>query len=364
VRREDFDWSRPVDGSIEDTECSDEYWRPQPGEYELPAFVNPDAGFIQSANDGPWFATLGDHVAREHFPSYVFPGAFGQLGTRGSRQRSILARPEPLTSDVLLALVRDTFVPKAFHGVRALRRLAASAHGGLDGLSADARTLDGLLAAWDGTSPTDSTAMTAAFFLDRALGAGLPDPVIVASDDPHGRPEMRDPDVAALDPATYARALEDVAAGLRERYGTVEQPWGAVHVLSRPGGDLGIPGGANSLRALFGTWRGWWDEPDAVDPDGVQRCNFGTRTVRLTSLHGDETTVWSVTLTGQLPASEHPGSPHLLDQSELYAGLELKRFPLTRADVEADAAATDHAGCNHAPRTALSAIQATGGPPT
>ena len=148
-------------------------------------------------------------------------------------------------------------------------------------------------------------------------------------------PGDAEPDVAApTRRRTHARSNRP-RAGLRKQRTAPSRVLVHASLPARrrprhPGGEFAARGAAGAAV----------DEPDGSTPDGVQRCNFGTRTVRLTSLRGDETSVWEATLTGRVAVSEHPGSPHLLDQSKLYAGLELKRFPLG-ADVEADAAATD-----------------------
>jgi acyl-homoserine-lactone acylase len=334
VRSDAFDWGTPVNGWIADTEWEDRLWRPGATEYALPAFTNSDCGFIQSANDPPWVTTIPAMTGSD-YPKYVFPEGWRALGPRGARQREVLHGTASIARSAALALLLDVFVPRAYHGVRALTRRFDAEREQLPPLSRGAAHIDALLRAWDGRADRDSTAMTAAFYMNRALPHGFPEPVVRATDDPTVDPEIREPLEFALTGRAYAQALEEVVEQLEATYGRLDHPWGEMHAIVRPRGDLGVPGGCNTLRALFGTWRGWWDVDDVVDADGVERCNFGTRTLRFTELSTDGVTVESVTVTGQLPASEHPESPHLLDQSELYARLELKRFPLARSEVEA-----------------------------
>jgi len=352
VRSDEFDWSKPVDGSTAETEWSDEMWRPGAAVYRLPSFVNPACGFIQSANDPPWVATVPGMTETE-FPKYVFPDGWRTLGARGARQRQLLYGTKKLSRRDGEGVVLDVFVPKAYYGVQSLR--AGVAEAGL-GLTGTAMELDRILESWDGRADVDSVAMTIAFYLDRELRNGLPEPRIAISDDPRANPELRTPQAGSS--AEYVRALEAVAELLMEKYGTVQKRWGEIHVIRRPTGDFGVPGGCNSLRALLGTWRGWWDVPDVMDDDGIERSNFGSRTLRFTELRRDAVTVRSLTITGQVPASEHPESPHLLDQSTLYARLEFKQFPLTLAEVTADAREEDHLHCNHAAVEILSGLSA------
>jgi acyl-homoserine lactone acylase PvdQ len=275
------------------------------------------------------------------------------LGSRGARQRQLLFGTTKLSRRDGEGVVLDVFVPKAYYGIQSLRAGVASA--GLE-LTGTAMELDRILATWDGRADVDSVAMTIAFYLDRELPNGLPEPGIAISDDPSTSPELRPAQAGSS--AEYVRAVEAVAELLTEKYGTVQKPWGEIHVISRPTGDFGVPGGCNSLRALLGTWRGWWDVPDVLDDDGIERGNFGSRTLRFTEFGRDGVTVRSLTITGQVPASEHPESPHVLDQSRLYARLEFKQFPLTLAEVTADAREGDHVNCNHAAVEILSELTA------
>jgi len=237
-------------------------------------------------------------------------------------------------------------VPSAHFGIRALRGTFNAQRDTLPRLSAAADRLDKLLASWDGRAEVDSVPMTVAFYLNRLLPGGIPDPVVRVSDDPAADPEIREP-TEGQDGGAYGRALEAVADLLQRTYGTLEKPWGEVHVIARPDGDFGVPGGCSALRALAGMWRGWWDEDDLLDSDGIERCDFGSRTLRLTELGPDGASVRSLSITGQVPAYEHPNSPHVLDQARLYSQLELKRLPLTREEIEAGARTEDHVSCNH-----------------
>lgn len=345
VRSEAIDWSQPVDGSTSETEWGETRWQPNARRFGLPSFTNPQCGFIQSANDPPWVATIPGLV-RSDFPKYVFPDGWRALGPRGARQRELLHRDDQLTAKALEAIIFDVFVPRAYFGVTTLRAAFATRRATLPPLSAAAAHLDKLLASWDGRAQADSAAMTIAFYLNRVLPGGLPMPLITVTDRPATHPEIE----ATVQPGAggrYGRALEAVAELLQETYGTLEKPWGEVHVMTRLGGDFGLPGGCNALRSLLGTWHGWWDVADQLDDDAVERCNFGSRVLRLTELGAGSVSVWSVSLTGQMPASEHPDSPHVLDQARLYQALKLKPFPLTRAQIRADARTEDHVSCNH-----------------
>jgi acyl-homoserine-lactone acylase len=352
VRDESVDWSGPVDGSVPETEWGTERWRPGAAEHGLPAILNPRGGFIQSANDPPWLSTVPPEET-ERFPHYVFPEGWRELGLRGVRQRRVLAGPEPFGVAEGERLLYDADVMHARLGLEALGAELAR-HEDLGArLSPDARRLADVLAAWDGIATRESAGMTAALYVHRALEGGIPVPPVVPTADPVAEPEARPPEVDRRDAERYVLALERAAVTLLEVYGTLERPWGDVHVYVRAGHEVGVAGGSNELRALFVSFRGWWLEPDEIDPDGVERGNFGSRTMRLTQLGEHGARVWSMAAWGQVPMDDAPDSPHGLDQLELYAAQRLKPLPLTLDEVRESAALAQHERCNHASHAVL-----------
>jgi acyl-homoserine-lactone acylase len=353
VRDPDIDWSKPVDARLPEAEWGSaggwdaERWVPGDGQHGLPIIHNPSSGFLQNANDPPWVVTVGAEVS-DSYPKYLFPDGWRELGTRGARQRAVLAGRDKLDPEQLRELVVDVYVPHAHLGIAALREEARSRALLGDGvLSEDAALVDGTLAEWDGMAAVDSTGMTLAFWLNRVLPGGIPAPVISPTADPSREAEMGPPTVDGAQAAAYVAALTGVAQEMRERYGKIEKPWGEIHGLDRAGDLAALPGGANELRSLSGTWSGWWVGGDHLEADGTERCDFGTRHVRLTRLTPDGVEVHSVSVTGQFPLHEHPGSRHGTDQTELYASLRLKRVPLSPEEIEAEAAVAPGDGANY-----------------
>ena len=155
VRNEKFDWSRPVDGSVAETEWDTEVmWRPGPSKYGLPEIKNPACGFIQTANDPPWTATV-PALCGDDYPQYVFPSDWTTRTIRGARQRQLLAGSRRLKESDIKEVMFDVFAPDAYLGIRTLRRAFEAERSTLPALSKDAMEMDSLLAGWmGGPAPT------------------------------------------------------------------------------------------------------------------------------------------------------------------------------------------------------------------
>lgn len=336
-----IDWTTIVDGKSTAAEWNDEWWSVGgPPGTRLPVNVDPPAGYLQSANDAPWFAAT-PLDRRTAYPDYVFSSTWRELGVRGARQRYLLEGVHGGGVEDASAFLFDDFVPHAFLAINSLRCRRRSE------LSADARSLDALLESWDGRARSSSAAMTIAFYLDRVLPEGLPAPRIVPADDPRATPEIQAPTLSDAAGRAYVEALERVATILKTQYGTLVKPWGEIHVLQTRDRTVAAGGGCNALEALFGSYRGWLGTgDDELDHSGVERCDCGSRTLRLTVLRPDGVEVWSVSGTGQAATSEEVNSQHIEDQALLYSAYKLKKFALTRAELLEDGD-FDHAGCTH-----------------
>ena len=199
----------------------------------------------------------------------------------------------------------------------------------------------------DGRARANGAEMTIAFYLNRALRDGLPRAQVQLNDRPHEISELVESPTPPRAAEAYSRALEETASVLKDTYGTIRKAWGEIHVFVTPDGLIPAPGGCDELQAVFLSFKGWMGEGDEIDEDGIQRCNFASRTLRLYEVSREAIRVQSVTVTGQGPACEHQGSPHNEDQARLYSDLRLKQLPLTFDEVKAASCPSDHTRCNH-----------------
>ena len=180
---------------------------------DLPAWVDPEAGFVASANDRP--------------PNGEVPtGFFFAPPDRISRLRALLSRPACLTADDIRALHRDVVSPGALHLCRRLLRDL----GAPPGTPAELR-LWRHLNDWDGSYNSDSRG-AAAFEL--LLGQLVPRLIPAARLSTYQAVwTVRALVVREIDATPPARLRAEIAAALRRaaRRASARRSWGQLHRL-------------------------------------------------------------------------------------------------------------------------------------
>jgi acyl-homoserine-lactone acylase len=303
-------WSGAVRG-----DTSALLWEGVHGYAEMPRVVNPPAGWVQNANEPPWFSTFPAVLSPDSFPAAFAPA--GALAFRPQQSIQLLREGTPMSLEEMIRLKHSTEMELAVRIVPELVQ-AARASG-----SADARAAADVLERWDRTTDADSRGgvLFQAWFQEVSRRA--PGPRLFATPWSPANP-LETPDGLA-DPAVAVAALETVAAAVRQRWGALDVPWGQVHRLRRDGVDLpgnGGPGGMGVFRVV-----GYVDGPDGrrapVQGDTyVAAIEFSTP-VRARALiaYGN---------------ASQPGSPHRTDQLELFARKELRPVWRTRAEIMAN----------------------------
>jgi acyl-homoserine-lactone acylase len=290
-------------------------WTDVHGYDEMPRVLNPPSGWLQNANDPPWFATL----PRPLDPA-AFPRTFGPVSLPGRPRQSLrlLRDAPPLTLDAMIALAGSTEVELAGRLVPGL--VAAARASG----SADALAGAEVLERWDRTADAGSRGgvLFEAWFGEYARRAGAN-----VFTTPWSAADPLDTPAGLGNPAAAVAALEAVVPVLRARAGALDVPWGMVHRLRRDGVDVPASGGPGSL----GIFRVLTFRPD---PDGRRRPVQGDSYVAAIEF-GTPVRARALTVYGNW---SQPGSPHRTDQLELHARKELRPVWLTRAEVEANLA--------------------------
>jgi acyl-homoserine-lactone acylase len=301
------------------------FWRGVHPLADLPRLLNPPGGYIQNANNSPWFTSLRDRIDPAKFPSYV---EHHPLALRPQMALQMLESRDKFAVDDVREMKFNTHVLLAD---RVLPDLLAAGRSVAEATqSADlVRGLD-VLSRWDRRVSADSEGAVLFMRFWDAYRAAVPQPFAKPWSDqqPGSTPSGIADVVAAL------KALEQASAWTRARYGTESVKWGDVHRFRF--GAIDLPGdGADGSYGLFRVVR--FDEQASstiqvagqVAPDRPL-AGFGDAWVMLVHFtHPIE--AYSVLAYGQ---STKPDSPHGRDQIQLFASHQLRRIYFTDLEIQ------------------------------
>ena len=300
-------WSGIVPG-----DTSSLLWTRQHAYASLPRVVDPPSGWVQNANDPPWYATfpLSPKLNADSFPPYMSPRGMALRPQRSAEMLSEAATK--LTFDDVVKMKHDTHVEMAD---RVLEELVSVAR---DGGSERAKRAASILAAWDRT--TDASSRGAPLFLEWAREMNRRNVRIFAT--PWSAAAALTTPKGLADAARAVVALDSAAARIERDFTSLDVAFGEVYRLRRD--MLDLPG--NGFSDPFGVFRATFYAPDgkgfrAVGGDSWYAViEFGSP-------------VRARALLGYGNASQN-GSPHRTDQLELYSRKDLREVWRTRKEVE------------------------------
>jgi len=314
IRSPNYDWTKPVPGWTRETE-----WQGFIPFEELPQVENPPSGFLQTSNEAPWLVTPDSGLSEdpEDYPEYLVPRRLGPT-QRGRRLTELLTSKEKFDREELKKFAFDTYIGLAAP-LKELIFAGYEKHKDELGPLAEpvARAVE-LLREWDDVSCKESTAMTLFkvwYKHYRELGGSI---AVGGRKEP--TPEER---------RRAFQALKEAVEFMLAQYGTVEVPWGEVHVLQR--GERLYPMGAadwefQTVHMASATAIGSGEEHYE---DGIWFTHSGSSYMFLVEL-GDPVRAWSVKPFGQ---SGDPASPHFADQTELFSRREMKPLWFSEEEV-------------------------------
>jgi acyl-homoserine-lactone acylase len=280
---------------------------------DLPKTIDPPSGWVQNANDPPWWATFPAVVHPQDYPSYI---ATKTMQLRPQRSVRLLQSDSSITFDELVRYKHSTHLELADRILDDL--LPVARRSGTDETKTAAEVID----SWD--RATDVNSRGAVLFADwwaeygRRMGTKSRWAVQWSEQRPLDTPD------GIADTAVAVAALDSAARTIRAKYGALHVPWGDVYRFRRD--SLDFPG--NGASATLGSFR-----VVEYSKDGATkyRGNFGDSFVAAVEF---STPVRAMTLVGYGNASR-AGSPHRTDQLSLMSRKQLKPVWLTRAEVEA-----------------------------
>ncbi|MEV8400291.1 penicillin acylase family protein [Streptomyces niveus] len=310
VRDDRFNYLKPVDGSDPATD-----WRGTHSLDSMPRAVNPKNGWAFNTNNWPWTAAGADSPDAADYPRY-----FDRVGEnpRGPQAVRVLTAHDDFTPRTLIEAAFDPYLT-AF--ARLLPGLVAAWDQlpWRDGQKAKLAGPIALLRDWNHRWSAKSTATSVAVFWGEDMWALTSQAAAAAG--------MSVWDYIA-DRATDAQrlgALETATDRLRRDFGRWRVPWGEINRYQRNDGAIvqefsdakpSIPVPFTSARwgslASFG----------AKAYPGTKRY-YGTSGNSFVAVveFGPRLRAWAVTAGG---VSGHPDSPHFDDQAERYASGNLR----------------------------------------
>lgn len=301
-------WSGIIPGQTSAT-----LWTKLHGFSDMPRTLDPPSGWLQNANDPPWWSTFPVAVKAADFPSYFGPSL---MRLRPQRSVRLLQSDSSITFDELVQYKHSTRMEMAD---RLLDDLVPVVRTG--GTDLAKRAAD-ILERWDRS--TDATSRGAVLFTrwwsEYSRRMGQKSPWAVAW---NGQRPLETPD-GISDGAVAAAALDSASMMVERTYGALDVPWGDVY---RVGGDsVDLP--SNGAPDAFGVFR-----VTGYQPAGANRFRATGGDSYVAAIEF-ATPVRAMSLIGYGNASRAK-SPHRTDQLRHFSRKELKPVWRTRAEVEA-----------------------------
>jgi len=290
-------------------------WTRVHGFDEMPKVIDPPSGYVQNANDPPWWSTFPVALDPARYPAYL---ATRSMSLRAQRSVAMLESDSSITFEELISYKHSTRMLLADRILDDLLPLAAASR------SSVVRDAGDVLSRWDRSA--DNASRGAVLFVEWWRVAGQttrPGTSVWARpwsiDAPRSTPD------GLSNPEAAIAALETAATNVVRRFGAIDVNWGDVYRLRRDNVDLP----ANGAQERHGVFR-----PIGYEADGPNRY----RAV------GGDSYVAAVEFTNPVRArsivgvgnASRAGSPHRTDQLELLSRKELKPVWRTRAEITAN----------------------------
>lgn len=295
LRAPGYDWTGELPGTGSET-----LWTEYLPFEELPRVQDPPSGFVQSANNSPFFTTVGpgnpDPAA---YP--VTLGLDPRLSNRALRLLDLLAADEAITWEEFKAIKYDDAYAADSEMARYLDVIL---HADLPDEPGVAEAV-ALLQRWDRRTDAANRAAAVAVLTSVPLGE-------------FQRDTATDEEIVA--------AFLDAVRTLRTHFGRVDPRWDEVNRLVRGETDIGLGGAPDVVHAVYGR----------PQEDGRLHGFAGDSYVMLVRW-GPDGSVHSESIHQYGAATLRPDSPHYADQAPLFAARQLKPVWFDKADVRAHA---------------------------
>lgn len=300
------DWNDVVSGTE-----SDLIWDSYHSYSELPKLKNPKSGWLQNANDGPYFVTYPQEINASDYDEDI---SDLMVGFRPQQSINLIRDAKNLTLEKFIALKHSTacsFFFRIKDEFEAMKKLTT-----------DATTLEGLnvITSWNGNFDADN--MQATFFIGFFTSIGINYRNFWETkwsvDTPLSTPD------GVIDPEKKLEILKGYTTYFKKLHGSLEVQYGDIYRVKI--GEHEIP--ANGGYGSFGVFRSLDFQPA---PDNKFHAIAGDGYVCATEF-GDEPIAKVIMNYGN---ASQKGNKHIGDQLDLFAKKEMRDALLKRKDVEA-----------------------------
>lgn len=280
---------------------------------DMPVTLDPPSGWVQNANNPPWWSTFPVTIHASDFPSYFGPVP---MALRPQRSIHILQSDSSITYSEFLRYKHSTRMELADRLMNELLAVSRASS------SENAKRGADVLEQWDRSA--DASSRGAVLFTEwwREYGRRMGAKSRFAT--PWSEQRPLDTPAGLADPAIAVAALDAVVSGMGMLGAALDIPWGSVYRLRRDSLDLPANGAQDALGVFrvvsYASIAG--NKYVGVSGDSYVAAIEFSNPLRAMSLvtYGN---------------ASRAGSPHRTDQLPLFAREELKPVWRTRAEVEA-----------------------------
>jgi len=285
---------------------SKDLWQGYYSAKEIPAYINPESGWIQNANDPPYTSTIPHAIDPNDYPSHVSPNA---MSFRPQRSALLIKDAENLSLADFIQLKHDTKSELFLRIKEDLKTLDSSVEDSLT------RRALKILLKWDGSFDASSNGpILFSMFAEEMGGNG-----IFKTDwsfsDPLNTPKGLKNEVDIL--ASLKKAAEKHLA----KYGSLSIAYGKVYQLKVGNYTYDGHGGAGAM-GIFRTMN------YALENDGKYYVKHGETYVCVMEF-GDKVTAEALLSYGNATQAH---SPHVGDQLKLFTQKKLRKVWIKRED--------------------------------
>lgn len=334
-RDNQYNWAKPVDGSIAATE-----WKGLHAVDETVHLYNPVNGWLQNCNSTPFSVAGLNSPKRENYPPYMAPDGENFRGVNAVR---VLDREKKYTIDKVIQAGYDTYLSAFEILIPALIKTFEHEVKANDSLYNQLKAPIEVLKKWDYHSSEHSVATTLAVEWAQKLS-----PVIQRLYIDQGETDQVENTKRFVANATVAQLmppLVTVVNDLTKKFGTWEVAWGEINRFQRLNGDLQAKYNDNEPSVPVGFASALWGSLPSYNSRYYQgtskRYGVGGNSFICAVEFGKKIKAKSLLAGGE---SGDPSSKHFNDQLLMYTKGKFKDVLFYKEDVLKNAEKTYHPG--------------------